>query len=235
MVTGGRPGHQRPGRPGRGGDAGRRGRTGKERRGGARGRGGRRGRRRPVARGRSAFPAGCDADRRMDDRQSGHLGCLHRRHDISLEPRTRPWRPCEPSRWAQARRQRGERSSPDPGDSRGCVSVTLGWQAQTIRELASVLSAQYVRPVLLRRRRPGRIAPLTGSCPGNAPSARPGSPRPRPAGFRDIRTTLPCPASAPKPGNPAPAAHPAPKIAARPHSTTLASPPMRKPAQKLKG
>src|SRR5437899_1945333 len=30
-----------------------------------------------------------------------------------------PWRPCQPSQQAQARRQSGERPSPDPGDSRG--------------------------------------------------------------------------------------------------------------------
>ena len=40
--------------------------------------------------------------------------------DVTVSPwvsKHVPWRPCEPSRWAQVRRQPGERSSPDPGDS----------------------------------------------------------------------------------------------------------------------
>src|SRR6266566_1150833 len=37
-----------------------------------------------------------------------------------------PWRPCEPSRQAQARRQSGERSSPDPGDSRAADRAYAG-------------------------------------------------------------------------------------------------------------
>src|SRR6266498_4743445 len=39
-----------------------------------------------------------------------------------------PWRPCEPSRRAQAGHQAGERASPDPGDSRPGPSAAVGRQ-----------------------------------------------------------------------------------------------------------
>jgi len=46
-------------------------------------------------------------------------------HAISLESRRTSLaaRPCGPSQRAKARRQRGERSSPDPGDSRAAEGL----------------------------------------------------------------------------------------------------------------
>src|SRR6266545_6213072 len=76
----------------------------------------------PRARGRSAFPAGCDVDRRMDDRQPERLGCLHRRLvavRLQFGQHVRPMYPVAP---VSAAFIAGTASRPRSSEQRKCWS-----------------------------------------------------------------------------------------------------------------